>query len=145
MSESSVFSIGVLSRKTGCKVPTIRYYEQIGLLPEPARNSGNQRRYTEQHLLKLRFIRHARQLGFDLDAIRELLQLADQPDENCLQADRIAQRQLLTIGRKIAQLQALQLELSRMLSDCNHGEAGHCRVLETLANHSLCQGEHGES
>lgn len=136
------FSIGQLAQKADCKVPTIRYYEQIGLLPAPKRNQGNQRRYNEQHLIKLRFVRHARALGFDLDAIRELSLLSEHPDKHCHEADLIAQRHLVDIGHKIQRLQSLQFELSKMLNDCSHGDGNHCRVLEVLADHSLCEADH---
>ena len=68
-----MLSIGELSRATDCKVETIRYYEKIGLMPEPARSAGNQRRYGERHRDRLHFNRHSRQLGFRIEAIRELL------------------------------------------------------------------------
>lgn len=84
------YSIGDLSRETGCKVQTIRYYEQIGLMPEPERTSGNQRRYGRAHIGRLTFIRHSRQLGFSLEAVRDLLKLADNPSQSCDAADRIA-------------------------------------------------------
>lgn len=138
----SEYAIGKLSKLTDCKVPTIRYYEEIGLLPVAARNAGNQRRYNDQHLLKLRFIRHARALGFDLDAIRELLQYNDAPVHHCHDADRIARRHLLEVERKIARLQSLQGELQRMLDRCAHSDDNHCRILEVLADHALCESEH---
>ncbi|WP_144389857.1 MerR family transcriptional regulator, partial [Phaeobacter sp. 22II1-1F12B] len=65
-----MLTIGTLSKKTGTKVQTIRYYEQIGLMPEPGRTEGGQRRYDNAQLDRLSFIRHSRQLGFSLDAIR---------------------------------------------------------------------------
>lgn len=73
-------SIGDLARRSGCKVQTIRYYEQIGLMPEPGRTSGNQRLYGEKQADRLAFIRHSRELGFPLEAIRELLELSDDPN-----------------------------------------------------------------
>ena len=93
MSEKDL-TIGQLASQTGCKVQTIRYYEQIALMPEAARTAGNQRRYYRWHLERLAFIRHSRELGFPLDAIRELLSLADNPERSCEAADRIARRQL---------------------------------------------------
>ncbi|MCV6590824.1 MAG: helix-turn-helix domain-containing protein [Marinobacterium sp.] len=142
-------AIGRLSALTDCKIPTIRYYEEIGLLPPAARNAGNQRRYNQQHLLKLRFIRHARALGFDLEAIRELLQYNDAPDHHCHDADQIARRHLQAVKRKIARLESLREELERMLSECHqlnqHPEGeNHCRILEVLADHALCATEHGQ-
>jgi DNA-binding transcriptional MerR regulator len=84
---SDVMPIGGLSRKTGVKVPTIRYYESIGLLPQPPRSEGNRRLYGSKGVERLRFIRHARELGFEVDAIRELLELADQPQRSCAKVD----------------------------------------------------------
>ena len=106
--------IGALSRRTGTKVQTIRYYERIGLMRSPERSEGGQRRYHARDLDRLAFIRHARQLGFPLDTIRELLALADQPQRPCAEADSIARRQLDQVERRIARLKALETELRRM-------------------------------
>jgi Cu(I)-responsive transcriptional regulator len=137
-----MLSIGTMSRKTGTKVQTIRYYEQIGLLPEPGRSEGGQRRYTEHDLDRLAFIRHARQLGFSLDAIRELLALADNPRQSCANADSIAARQLRQVEKRIMRLQALKTELRRMIDECNGESIAECRVLEVLRDHSECLTEH---
>ena len=75
-------AIGTLAERTGTKVQTNRYYEQIRLLPQPERTDGGQRRYRDKDLDRLAFIRHARQLGFTLEAIRELLDLSDNPDRS---------------------------------------------------------------
>jgi DNA-binding transcriptional MerR regulator len=83
-------SIGDLSRRTGCNIQTIRYYEQIGLLAAPPRTEGGQRRFAPGAVQRLGFIRHARDLGFDIAAIRELIALAGEPDRPCADADRIA-------------------------------------------------------
>ncbi|MGO4725415.1 MULTISPECIES: MerR family transcriptional regulator [unclassified Inquilinus] len=128
--------IGELARRTGCKVQTIRYYEQIGLMPEAARTLGNQRIYGPAHSDRLAFIRHSRELGFPLDAIRQLLTLADDPHQPCATADRIAQEQLAEVQNRIARLEALKVELERMVEQCRHGTIGHCRVIEVLADHS---------
>jgi len=85
-----MYAIGELSRRTGVKVPTIRYYEQMGLISAPDRSEGNQRRYERADLERLTFIRHARDLGFPIEAIRELLSLSRHPDEPCERADHIA-------------------------------------------------------
>ncbi|MFP4537250.1 MAG: MerR family transcriptional regulator [Dichotomicrobium sp.] len=137
-----MLSIGALARKTGTKVQTIRYYEQIGLMPEPGRTDGGQRRYGEADLDRLAFIRHARQLGFPLDAIRELLELADRPDQPCAAADSIAQRQLRQVEQRIARLEALRTELRRMIRECDGGSLADCRVIEVLRDHSECLTEH---
>jgi Cu(I)-responsive transcriptional regulator len=135
-------SIGQLAKRTGCKVQTVRYYEQIGLMPEPLRTEGNQRRYGAQHLERLAFIRHSRELGFALEAIRELLDLADDPDRSCEAADGIAQRQLQQVESRIARLQSLKRELKRMIVQCRGGKIAECRVIEVLADHAHCLTEH---
>ncbi len=94
-----MLSIGELSRQTHVKVPTIRYYEQTGLLDAPARSQGNQRRYGREAAKRLSFIRHARDLGFDVAAIRELIDLSRDPDRPCADANRIASEHLAT-GRR---------------------------------------------
>jgi DNA-binding transcriptional MerR regulator len=77
-----MLSIGILAKRTGTKVQTIRYYEQIGLMPKPGRSDGGQRRYGNDELDRLAFIRHSRELGFSLEAIRELLDLSDRPERS---------------------------------------------------------------
>lgn len=135
-------TIGDLSRRTNVKVPTIRYYEQIGLLPEPPRSEGGQRRYGARQVDRLNFIRHARELGFEVDDIRELLAMTEQPQASCHQADSIALAHLAEVDRRIASLQALRGELSRMVEECGHGRVCDCRIIEALADHSLCQTDH---
>jgi DNA-binding transcriptional MerR regulator len=135
-------SIGALAKHTQVKIPTIRYYEQIGLLPSAARNDGNQRRYGQAEIDRLNFIRHARELGFEIDDIRELLAMAAEPQASCHQADSIARNHLAAMDRRIAQLQALRGELKRMISECGHGRISDCRIIEALADHGQCATEH---
>lgn len=135
-------SIGELARRTGVKVPTIRFYEQIGLISSPPRTEGNQRRYDESAVERLNFIRHSRELGFDVDDIRELLGMAATPQASCHHADSIAMNHLEEIDRRIASLQALRGELARMVEECGHGRICDCRIIEVLADHSKCAGEH---
>jgi DNA-binding transcriptional MerR regulator len=132
-----------LSRRVEVKIPTIRYYEQIGLLPSPPRTEGRQRRYGADDVARLSFIRHARDLGFDVEAIRELLSLSAQPDESCHPADEIVLRHLESIERRIAQLTVLRSELRHMLEDCRHGHVRECRIIQVLADHDQCRHEHG--
>ena len=139
-----MLTIGTLSRKTGTKVQTIRYYEQIGLMKEPGRTSGGQRRYHEADLDRLAFIRHSRQLGFSLDAIRDLLDLADHPDQSCAEADSIAQKQLIQVEQRLLRLRALKKELKRMISECTGDSVAECRVLEVLRDHSECLTDHND-
>lgn len=139
-----MLTIGTLAKQTGTKVQTIRYYEQIGLLPEPGRTEGGQRRYNNTDLDRLSFVRHSRQLGFTLEAIRELLNLSDQPDLPCHEADVIARRQLQQVELRLARLEALRTELQRMVHECSGGQTADCRVLKVLRNHSECLTDHDE-
>lgn len=134
--------IGEASRQSGVKVPTIRYYEQIGLLAEAPRTSGNRRLYGRAELSRLAFVRHARELGFDIEAIRTLSALQDNPEKSCSAADAIAKARLAEVEQRIRSLQALKAELERMISECSHGRVGDCRVIEILADHDRCLGEH---
>ena len=137
-----MLTIGKLGSKAGVKVPTIRYYEQIGLLPEAERSAGNQRLYGTKALDRLAFIRHARDLGFTLEAIRDLLSLSDNPEQSCAAADAIARAQLVEVESRLARLTALKAELERMVVQCAGGKIADCRVIEVLGNHSLCATDH---
>lgn len=133
-----MLGIGQLSAETGTKVPTIRYYEDIGLLPEPERTAGNQRRYGKQQVDRLRFIRHCRDMGFPLADIRALLDLSDDPERSCASADTIARHQLQEVERRLASLASLRQELCRMIDQCAGGTVADCRVIESLADHAHC-------
>ncbi|MGF1607926.1 MAG: helix-turn-helix domain-containing protein [Kiloniellales bacterium] len=134
-------TIGRVAKAAGCKVQTIRYYEQIGLLHAAPRSEGNQRLYDEADIKRLAFIRHARQLGFPLEAIRDLLSLADDPSQPCAAADSIAHAQLAEVEQRIARLTSLKGELERMIAQCRGGQVADCRVIEVLGDHSLCMVE----
>ncbi|GGE51742.1 MerR family transcriptional regulator [Agaricicola taiwanensis] len=127
------FSIGELARRTAVKVPTIRYYEQIGLLPEPPRTEGQQRRYGPDAVKRLDFIRHARTLGFEVEDIRELLALSAEPSQPCAGADAIATRHLAAVEQRIRQLNALRGELRKMIDACDGRCVAECQVLESLS------------
>jgi DNA-binding transcriptional MerR regulator len=135
-------TIGGAARASGVKIPTIRYYEQIGLLPAPPRTGSNRRVYDERDLARLAFIRHARDLGFDIEAIRMLLELQGTPDGSCEAVDAIAGERLAEIDRRIASLSALKAELERMIHDSRHGRIAECRIIEVLRDHALCR-HHG--
>ena len=138
-----MFSIGELSKRTKVKVPTIRYYEDMGLLPEAERTSGNQRRYDKAGLERLSFIRHARDLGFSIEAISSLIELQDHPDRSCEAATEIAVSQLEEVRAKIRRLRMLEKELSRISKGCDgEGVSGDCYVLASLADHNMCDREH---
>jgi DNA-binding transcriptional MerR regulator len=134
-------AIGALADQTGVKIPTIRYYESVGLIPPAPRADNNRRLYDDEAVRRLCFIRHARELGFEIDAIRQLLALADDPDRPCEQADTIAREHLQNIDNKIARLVALRAEVQRMTEECGHERIADCRVIEVLADHGECLNE----
>jgi DNA-binding transcriptional MerR regulator len=138
-------TIGRVAKAAGCKVQTVRYYEMIGLLPLPERSAGNQRVYSRVVVDRLRFIRHARALGFSLDAIRDLQSLADRPDQPCEAVDAIARAQLAAVEQRLDRLVALKTELERMLSQCSGGRIADCRIIDSLGDHSLCVTEHDKA
>ncbi|QDA36510.1 MerR family transcriptional regulator (plasmid) [Paracoccus liaowanqingii] len=136
-------SIGALSKRTGVKVTTIRFYEGRGLLPDPGRTGGGQRRYGDAELDRLSFIAHARQLGFDLDAIADLIALQETPRTAHGDAHRIATDRISDIRGRIERLRRLERELVRVVNACDGRSDGHpCRVLHALADHQACDGEH---
>ena len=136
-----MFSIGQLSKRTGVKIPTIRYYENMGLIDPPERSEGNQRRYTYEGLSRLSFIRHSRDLGFSVKNIRELLELSQHPEKPCDDAHNIAVQHLQDVQKRIAKLRRLERELKR-ISKCDAGNVAECAVIDTLADHGLCETEH---
>ena len=140
-----MLTIGKLGQAAGVKVPTVRYYEQTGLLPEPERSIGNQRLYPRAALDRLAFIRHARELGFPLEAIRDLLSLSDKPDQPCTAADAIAKAQLQAVRARLSRLKALEMELERMVTQCAHGAISDCRVIEVLGDHGQCAHPHHDT
>ena len=138
-----MFSIGELSKRTKVKVPTIRYYETVGLLAAPERTEGNQRRYSSDGLERLSFIKHARELGFSVEAISSLIELQEHPDRSCQAATDLAASRLAEVRAKIKRLRALEKELARIDRGCNgEGVSEDCYVLASLADHELCQREH---
>lgn len=139
MARSEKFTIGWLARQTHCLVQTVRYYEQIGLMPRPERSPGNQRLYGQADLKRLAFIRHSRELGFPLEAVRTLLGLAQDLGQSCDAVDSLARAQLHQVKSRIERLRALESELERMIRQCAGGGIDGCRVIEVLADHSLCQ------
>jgi len=137
MSAVLPISIGAASKQTGCSVPTIRYYEEVGLLPAAPRTEGNQRHYDQAAIRRLTFIRRCRDFGFSLEQVRELVGLTDQPDRDCVEVRDIAQAHLLEVRKKLAELQALETSLSRFVCSCDTACAGgpavDCTILEDLA------------
>jgi DNA-binding transcriptional MerR regulator len=124
--------IGIAAVRSGVKVPTIRYYEEIGLLTPAARTKSNRRHYDAGDLRRLVFIRRARELGFEIGAIRALLAIQDNPDQSCEGVDTIARARLREIEQRIASLLKLKGELQRMITDCACRRVADCRIIEAL-------------
>ncbi|MCF6344338.1 MAG: helix-turn-helix domain-containing protein [Devosiaceae bacterium] len=137
-----MYLIGELSKQTGVKIPTIRYYEEMGLIEKPHRTSGNQRQYEREGLERLSFIKHARDLGLSIEDIRELVDLSSSPEKSCKQAHEIAHHHLQFIKAKISKLRKLEKELKRIALLDDEGHVGKCKIIASLADHRLCKGEH---
>lgn len=138
-------TIGEAARQSGVKVTTIRFCEERGLLKAPPRSDGGQRLYSAREVARLRFIRHARDLGFGMEAIADLLDLSAHPEAPCTDADRLARERLADVRGKIAALRALEAELERMVAACEGGTAADCAVIESLADHAHCRADHDRS
>ena len=136
------YSIGDLSAQSGVKVPTIRYYEQIGLIDAPARTEGNQRGGGGAERGGGGFIAHARDMGFPMDSLKSMLSLAARGDAPCARVDALVEQHLAEVDQRIAQLTRLRGELAGMLSSNHHGTVAECRVVEVLSDHDRCSGEH---
>lgn len=130
---SSVMTIGEVARLSGVTPKMIRHYESLGLLPGVARSQTGYRHYDDKALHELRFIRQARNLGFSLPHIAELLDLWRDRQRSSQDVKRLAEQQLLALTQKIAELQQMQLSLQRLVIQCHGDERAQCPILEGLA------------
>jgi len=136
------FSIGELAAASGVKVPTIRYYEQIGLLDPPSRTQGNQRRYGLAARERLQFIAHARAMGFPMPSLKAMLRISRHREAPCADIDELVQGRLQEVDERIDRLTRLRKELASMLESCRHGTVADCRVVEVLSDHDECATDH---
>ncbi len=131
------YAIGELSARSGVKVPTIRYYEQIGLLRRPDRRDGGHRVYGEADLKRLTFIRRCRDFGFPIDQVRELVSVIEDADRSCTEVRDLAQVQLASVQARMAELRELEASLTEFVVDCEArclgGPGPECVVVEELA------------
>jgi len=129
-------TIGAVAGRTGCTVPTIRYYEDIGLLPRAARTAAGRRSYGEADLRRLLFIRRSRDSGFAIEKVRELVSLFEAGTQDCTQARDLAQSQLVQVQLKIQELKALESSLTALVTECDArcsgGMAADCTLLADL-------------
>ncbi|MDO8343622.1 MAG: helix-turn-helix domain-containing protein [Cellvibrio sp.] len=130
-------SIGDFSKATGCAIETIRYYERAGIISKPPRSSGGHRLYNQTNVQQLRFVLKARQMGFSLAEVKELLNLATDEQQPCQEVLDMADRNLEAIQRKIDQLSGFKQELqglSRTCKTCCAGKASasECNIIEAM-------------
>jgi len=123
-----------LSRRTGCNLETIRYYEKIGMLPDPPRTAAGYRIYGEGHVARLRFIMRARELGFSIEDIRGLLDLVDTGNQTCAEVKERTERHLADVRSKIADLRRIERVLSTTAAQCSGREVPQCPILTVLAD-----------
>lgn len=126
------YRIGEVAHLSGCSRESIRHYEKLGLLDPPARATNGYRYYSRRAIDELGFIRHGRELGLELETIRQLLALARDPEADCSEADRIASYHLERIETRIAGLQRLADELRSVVTQCGAGRVADCRIIEAL-------------
>lgn len=132
--------IGALAERTGTNAPTIRYYEEIGLMPRADRQDGGQRRYSDEDVKRLTLIRRCREFGFPIEQVRSLVTLAQDPDRSCLEARDLAREHLMAVRAKLRELKALERSIAGFVASCETACAGgpgpDCTILEDLAKPS---------
>ena len=127
--------IGELSRRTGCNVETIRYYERIGLLPSPARR-GRYRSYEPSDVARLGFGRRSRELGFTIEEVRALLGLAAGGHASCAEARDLAAGHLTDVRARISDLRRMERVLAGAVRACDAGDSAGCPLIDTLSGRS---------
>ncbi len=132
--------IGDLATRTCTNTPTIRYYEEIGLLPPAERQDGGQRRYGDADVKRLTLIRRCREFGFPIEQVRSLVALAEDSGRTCLEARDLAREHLAAVRAKLRELKVLERSLARFVVSCETACAGgpgpDCTILEDLARPS---------
>jgi len=132
--KASVIRRSDLARMTGCNLETIRYYENIGVMPEPPRSLKNYRTYDQAHVARLGFVMRARDLGFALEEIRELLALVDGGIQTCAGVQVVASKHLDAVRARISDLQRIENVLADTVAQCSGEDIPNCAVLDTLAS-----------
>ncbi|MBQ4853360.1 heavy metal-responsive transcriptional regulator [Rhodanobacter sp. B2A1Ga4] len=131
-------TIGAVAKRVGVAIDTIRYYEREGLLPEPQRRASGYRSYGESAVVQLRFIRRAKDLGFTLEEIRELLALSADRQRGVKAVKQRAEKRLAAIEQRIAELQRVRDGLAELVASCpGHGAPEHCPILRALGNEEV--------
>ena len=123
---------GALSKRSGCNIETIRYYEKIGLLPPPERSEGGHRRYGDMDQRRLRFILRGRELGFSIDEIRSLMSMANTDNRTCGEVHALTMTHLDSVREKLRDLARLELTLSGIAAQCSSDAVPDCPVIDAL-------------
>ena len=123
---------GELARLTGCNIETIRYYERIGILPDPPRSPRGYRQYAPGDVARLGFVMRARELGFSLEDLRNLLHLVDRGAQTCAEVQRLAGAQLAAVRARISRLQAIESVLDETLARCSGRDVPDCAIIDAL-------------
>lgn len=121
-----------LAKLTGCNLETIRYYENIGVMPEPPRNEKNYRSYDQSHVARLNFVMRARDLGFTLEEVRDLLTLVDGGIQTCGEVQTVASRHLESVRNKITDMKRVERVLSETVAQCTGDDVPECAVIDAL-------------
>lgn len=131
-SEPKPYAIGTLSTETGVHIETIRYYEREGILPQPQRGMGGQRKYGHEDIKRLTFIRRSRELGFTLKEIADLLGLVESGNYTCSEIREITLRHATEVRQKIADLRKMETVLRNMVASCEQGDVPDCPIIDSL-------------
>ena len=122
-----------LARLTGCNLETIRYYENVGLVPDPPRTASGHRRYSTAHVERLNFVMRARDLGFTMEEIRGLLSLVDRGSHTCAEVERMGRHHLEVVRDKIRDLQVIETVLAQTNARCTGSDTPDCPLLDVLS------------
>ncbi len=131
--QQAPLSIGALSRQTGCKIDTIRFYERIGVMPKPPRTEGGHRFYPQEHVKRLVFVRRSRELGFTLDQVRGLLRFVDTGNFSCADVKSLTDEHLTELRKKITDLRRMERVLKDMADQCVGGSVPECPIIDALS------------
>ena len=123
---------GEVSKRAGCHIETVRYYERIGLLPPPPRSKGGHRIYNGDHLKRLHFICRSRELGFTLHQVRGLLRLVDGDSYTCAEVKELTLDHVAEVRRKLVDLRKMERVLKEMAAQCEGGTVPYCPIIDTL-------------
>ena len=121
-----------LARATGCNLETIRYYETVGIMPDPPRTAKGYRCYDDAHVRRLKFVMRSRDLGFSLEEIRGLLGLVDDRTQTCAHVQTVAESHLQDVQAKIADLRRIENLLSETVARCTGDAVPECAVIDAL-------------